>query len=221
MVGLSTATSDSGQAVGLFALVSEGSATHPFVRFLRTLDGATATRNATDAVHHLCMLHGRAPSVFDHAAARTIDEDARRAMFVLADNFAVERELLARLVVAAGPIPSTPGQAETQASVIAQRHAIEMLAQSDRQGCAVGAGLALALDWQAIRPVIDAAARRFGVVANPLTFPPPDDIAAFARSAAPVPAIERALLFGAQQIVTQHRGLWDLLEARAEARAHS
>jgi hypothetical protein len=36
--------------------------------------------------------------------------------------------------------------------------------------------------------------------------------------AAGTPAIERAILFGAQQLLVQHRGLWDLLEARAEAR---
>jgi len=31
--------------------------------------------------------------------------------------------------------------------------------------------------------------------------------------------VERAMLFGAQQIATQHHGLWDLLDARARARA--
>jgi len=30
---------------------------------------------------------------------------------------------------------------------------------------------------------------------------------------------ERALLFGAQQLALQHRALWDLLEAREQARA--
>ncbi len=30
--------------------------------------------------------------------------------------------------------------------------------------------------------------------------------------------LERAMLFGAQQLFAQHRGLWDLLEARASAR---
>ena len=31
----------------------------------------------------------------------------------------------------------------------------------------------------------------------------------------------RAMLFGAQQVFAQHRGLWDLLEARASARSRS
>ena len=30
--------------------------------------------------------------------------------------------------------------------------------------------------------------------------------------------VERAMLFGAQQLALQHRGLWDLLEARRQAR---
>jgi hypothetical protein len=32
-------------------------------------------------------------------------------------------------------------------------------------------------------------------------------------------SFERAMSFGAQQLLAQHRGLWDLLEARKAARA--
>ena len=32
------------------------------------------------------------------------------------------------------------------------------------------------------------------------------------------PGVERALAFGAQQVLAQHRGLWALLESRAAAR---
>lgn len=204
---------------GLTALVvREASASHPHVRSLLSLDNARDARNAADALHHLSMLHGRHPGVIDHAAARTLDSTARKALFALADAFAAEREALGRVVVAAGPIPSTPGQAQTEASVIAQHHAIDMLAQSDRQGCALGAAVALALDWHAIRCVIDAAAKRFGVDLAISTLPPVTTLSAVAESAATSPAIERAVLFGAQQIVTQHRGLWDLLETRASSR---
>jgi hypothetical protein len=199
-------------------VVREASASHPHVRSLLSLDSARDTRNAADALHHLSMLHGRHPGVIDHAAARTLDSAARKTLFALADAFAAEREALGRVVVAAGPIPSTPGQAQTEASVIAQHHAIDMLAQSDRQGCALGAAIALALDWHAIRCVIDAAAKRFGVDLPLSTLPPVTTLGAAAEAAATSPAIERAALFGAQQIVTQHRGLWDLLEARASSR---
>ena len=203
----------------LVALVSaDGSVAHPHLRTLTQIDKAAATRAAADAVHHLCMLHGRHPGVVDHAAARLTIAGPREALFAIADAFAAERDVLARLVVAAGPIPGTPGQAETEASVIAQRHAIDMLAQSDRAGCAVGAALALVLDWHAIRRVIEAAARRFGVEVAATRLPGQAVLATLASDSCPTPATERALLFGAQQIATQHRGLWDLLEARAAAR---
>ncbi len=213
------ATNDA--ATTLAALVSrEATSAHPYVGSLLSLDSAEATRNASDAIHHLSMLHGRHPGVIDHASARTASDTARLALFRIADAFALEREFLARLVVAAGPIPSTPGQAETEASVIAQRHAIEMLAQSDRQGCAVGAALAMAYDWHAIRPILDVAANRFGVEPPKMALPDEDEYVDIARSACATPATERAMLFGAQQIATQHRGLWDLLEVRAKARLH-
>lgn len=209
----------SGQGVSAFTalVVREASASHPHVRSLLSIDSARDARNASDALHHLSMLHGRHPGVVDHAAGRTLDGTARKALFALADNFAREREALGRLVVAAGPIPSTPGQAETEASVIAQHHAIDMLAQSERQGCALGAAIALALDWHAIRCVMDSAAKRFGVELGASSLPPVPSLAAVIEACQGA-AIERAILFGGQQIVTQHRGLWDLLETRAAVR---
>jgi hypothetical protein len=212
------AARDTAQTV-VALLGSEASAGHPHLVALRTISGVEDARSGADAVHYLTMLHGRMPGVIDHAATRVADNDTRRAMFKLADAFAAERELLSRLVVAVGPIPSTPGQAETEASVIHQRHAVEMLAQSDRQGCALGAALAVAIDWQAIRTVLDASARRFSVDVAAPALPETDELEAIARAACTSAAIERAFLFGAQQIATQHRALWDLLEARAHARA--
>ncbi len=198
-------------------VVAEASASHPHVRSLLSLDNARDARNAADALHHLSMLHGRHPGVIDHAATGTREIGARSALFSLADAFAVERLSLGRLVVAAGPIPSTPGQAQTEASVIAQHHAIDMLAQSERQGCALGAAVALAIDWHAIRCVMDAAAKRFGVELPVTKLPPVATLGAIVEGCKG-PALERAVLFGGQQIVNQHRGLWDLLESRAAAR---
>jgi hypothetical protein len=201
-------------------VVDEGSATHPHVRSLFVLDGAEGSANAADALHHLSMLHGRHPGVVDHAGARTAQDSARVALFAIADSFIEERDALSRLVVAAGPIPSTPGQAASEASVVHQRHAIEMLARSDRQGCATGAALALAIDWHAIRLVMAACARRFGVEVKDTTIPVHDALGSIARDACTNPAVERALLFGVRQIAAQHRALWDLLEARAKARQY-
>jgi hypothetical protein len=102
--------------------------------------------------------------------------------------------------------------------VIGQRHAIEMLAKSDRTGCALGAALALVLDWRELRTVIDRAAQRFSVETPAVLLPTVEETLAVADCAAISPGVERAIIFGAQQLLVQHRGLWDLLEARQIAR---
>ena len=45
------------------------------------------------------------------------------------------------------------------------------------------------------------------------------DTARLAGTVADSPAIERAMVFGAQQLIAQHNGLWDLMAARAASRA--
>ncbi len=96
---------------------------------------------------------------------------------VATDGFAAERAYLATLTAAAGPLPSTPGQAETDAALVAQRHAFDMLAHSDRAGCATGAAIALVIDWYAFRDAMDVAAARFGVNAPEMTLPDEIEVA--------------------------------------------
>jgi len=201
----------------LLACVAEsGSVTHPWFAADALRQGAEATRNLADAIHFLCALHGRHPGVIDHAASRTLEAPGRAWLAQAAEAMADERVYLTRLSVAAGPIPSTPGANGSEAAIVAQRAALATLAQSDRRGCALGAGLAFAADWLSIRAVLDAAAKRFGVEPRPLTFGPRELVREVADGAN---GSERALLFGAQQLALQHRALWDLLEARAQARA--
>jgi hypothetical protein len=201
----------------LLACVAEsGSVTHPWFTADSIRQGPEATRNLADAIHFLCALHGRHPGVIDHAAARTPEPPGRAWLGQTAEAMADERLYLTRLSVAAGPIPSTPGAHGSEAAIVAQRGALATLAQSDRRGCALGAALAFAADWHSIRSVLDAAAKRFGVEPRPLTFGPRALIGEVADAAN---GAERALLFGAQQLALQHRALWDLLEARALARA--
>src|SRR5690242_13324999 len=83
-----------------------------------------------------------------------------------------------------------------------------MLAQSDRTGWATGAAIGLVLDWVAIRETLDIAARRFGVEPPASTLPDGFETASLVSALAETPAIERAMAFGAQQILAQHRGLW-------------
>jgi hypothetical protein len=213
-------TGSAGFGEKLLGCVSRsGSAAHPYLKSVALLQGADAARNLSDAVHFLCMLHGRHPGVVDHASNRCVDSAARLWLESSALGFAAERALLTRLAVAAGPVPSTPGGAATESTVLAQCHAVEMLAQSERNGCAIGAAAATIIDWSSIRPVLEAAARRFGADAPPAAYEGPASVAAFAEAYATSAAIQRAALFGAEQIAVQHHGLWDLLEARQQARA--
>ena len=201
----------------LACIAEQGSAAHPWSSSPDLLRGPDAWRNLADAVHLLCMLHGRHPGVVDHAANRAIDAPVRAWYARATAGFAAERALLTRLAVAAGPMPGTPGAADSEAAAMAQRNALALLAQSERNGCALGASLALCLDWIAVREVLNAASQRFGV--EP---PPPPGLGSGVRDladAAPSPSVERAILFGAEQLAVQHFGLWDLLEARAEARS--
>jgi len=203
----------------LMALVMrEGTGGHLYAASVELLSGKFATRNLADAVHYLCTLHGRHPGVVDHAATRTVDSAARKWLIDAVDGFSAERAQLAKLVVAAGPLPSTPGQAESEAAVVSQRHALEMLAQSDRQGCAIGAALSLVLDWAAVRGLLDVAADRFGIDRVSSTLPAPEASLELYTTLGQNPAVERAMNFGAQQLIGQHHGLWDLLEARQAAR---
>jgi hypothetical protein len=195
-----------------------GSEGHRYTHSHALLAGPHAARNLADAVHVLCELHGPFPGVIDIAAHRA-DGPLRPWLHAAAENFTVERTWLTSLVVAAGPLPSTPGQAESEAALNAQRHALEMLAQSDRFGCALGAALALLLDWRRIHAVLAVAAERFEVDPIAPALPDPTAIDAALRLAgADSPAMQRAVLFGGRQLLLQHHELWSLLEARESAR---
>ena len=201
-------------------IAQSGSAAHPYVGSRELLTGPEAARNLADAVHYLTVLHGRLPSMIDLAGRKVTIAQSKGWLTDAATGFALERTYLTRLVVAVGPLPSTPGQSECEAAVVAQHHALEMLARSERTGCAPGAAIGLVLDWAAVRPVLDAAAERFGLA--PMQCALPDEAAtrAFAAQIADTPAIERAVRFGAEQILIQHGGLWSLLESREHARRH-
>jgi hypothetical protein len=202
-------------------LAEHGSAAHPYATSARLLKAPTAGRDLADLIHYLCVLHGRYPGLIDHAATRVVEPDARAWLTNATCAFAGERAYLARLCVAAGPVPSTPGAGGTDSTVIGQRHAMETLALSERRGCAFGAALALVLDWAAIRTCLDSAASRFGVESPAYPAAEREAIARLADDYGSEPQVQRALLFGAQQILVQHHGLWDLLEARQQARAGS
>ena len=211
-----------GDSAGMFDMLlgQSGSAAHPYVRSAELLSGPETARNLADAVHYLCVLHGRLPSMIDLAGRKVTLAQSKGWLTDAATGFALERTYLTRLAVAVGPLPSTPGQSECEAAVVAQHHALEMLARSERTGCAPGAAIGLILDWAAVRPVLDVAAERFGLPLMPCTLPDTAATHAFAAQIADTNAIDRAVRFGAEQILIQHGGLWSLLESREHARRH-
>ncbi|RJG56667.1 hypothetical protein D0Z70_04775 [Sphingobium terrigena] len=207
----------------LEALVAaDGTAAHAYANRA----GASVARDSllslgdlADGAYYLCLLHGRHPGVIDHAATRSADNAARAWLIEAADSFATERAYLTQVSVAVGPAPSTAGQADCETTVGQQRHALDMLAQSDRRGCAMGAAMALVLDWRAVRHILDMAAIRAGLEPHRCTLPDRAATLEVARAIGGDDVVDRAIQFGARQLLNQHRGLWDLLAARADVRA--
>ena len=197
---------------------SGGCARHPHVLALIEASGPHVGRDLSDAVHILCSLHGRHPGVIELALTHCFDEAAKPWLARAAEGFERERLHLVRLTAAVGPLPSTPGAAETEASLLAQRHAIETLAASERRGCALGAATALVCDWWPIRRVLDRAAARVGLECPAPALPDETSVFEAIEALSGNIATQRAIAFGGEQMLLQHRALFDLLEARASAR---
>jgi len=195
-----------------------GSDTAPYVRLIAEDFSILSGADVADIVHFLCVLHGRHPGVIDHAATKTVDDAAREWLIQATDGFAAERSFLTKLTVAAGPISGVSLDDQSNAAVLGQRKALEMLSQSDRSGCAIGAAIALVADWHHIRHILEEIALRVGVEARSSILPSPEKTAGLNSLLAETPALERALNFGAEQLLNQHRGLWQLLEARRNMR---
>lgn len=205
-------------AAQLARVASDGLAAHEHVSKLRRHSGPQSARDLADAVHLLCQLYGRHPGMLEMALGATPAGPVRDWMMQAADAFDRERLFLVQLMSLVGPMPSTPGAAQTESALVAQRRAIETLARSERDGCALGAATALVADWPLVRAVLDAAAARFGHDAPDCAMPGDAASVEVIDEGIVSVAAERALAFGADQLLLQHRGLFDLLEARAEAR---
>jgi hypothetical protein len=202
----------------LARVAGDGSARHPHLAALVDAAGPHSARDIADAVHLLCSVHGHHPGLIEQALELCPKSPAQQWLSRAAETFERERLYLVRLTAAVGPLPSTPGAAETEATLLAQRHALEILAKSERRGCALGAATALISDWRPIRRLLDRAAARVGIESPDPSLPDETSVAAVIEAECDSPAAERALGFGGEQMLLQNRGLFDLLEARATAR---
>jgi hypothetical protein len=203
----------------LARVAGEGSARHSHLNALLEASGPYAASDLADAVHLLCSLHGRYPGLIEIALQRSTNPEAKAWLDRAAEAFERERLYVVRLTSAVGPLPSTPGAAETEGSLVAARHALETLATSERKGCALGAATSLIGDWWPIRRLLDRAATRVGLECPAPSLPDESSIVEVIHFASDTPASERALAFGGEQLLLQHRAFLDLLEARAAARS--
>lgn len=197
---------------------AEGSGRHSHLNALLEGTGIHSGRDLADAIHLLCSLHGRYPGLIELTLQRCPAGSVQSWLAHAAEGFERERHYLVRLTSAVGPLPSTPGAAETEASLAAQRHALETLAISERNGCAIGAATALIGDWWAVRRLLDRTATRLGIVCPPPSLPDEASVVGVLDQSIEGPAAQRAVAFGGEQLLLQHRALFDLLEARASAR---
>ena len=202
----------------LARVAGDGCARHPDLNKLLEASGRDSGRDLADAVHLLCSLHGRYPGLIELALQRCPKGVAHDWLSRASEGFERERLYLVRLTSSVGPMPSTPGAAETESSLVAARHALETLAMSERSGCALGAATALVGDWWPIRRLLDRAATRAGTESPAPSLPDEASVVTVIDLATDSPANSRALAFGGEQLLLQHRALFDLLEARAEAR---
>lgn len=198
-------------------LADDGSATRPALARLSA--PRTPLRDLADALHCLCLLHGHRPGLIDIAHDRATVPAARAWLATAADGFSDEREWIARLVAALGPMPSTANQTASESAIATQRHALEMLARSERQGCALGAAAALVMDWHDVRVMLDKIGERVGIAPPPSRLPTLADSRKQLHATPIAPEQARAFHFGAQQLLAQQRGLWTLIDVRSEARA--
>lgn len=202
----------------LARVAGEGCARHSYLNALLEASGRHAGRDLADAIHLLCSLHGRYPGLIELALQRCPKGPVQDWLSRASEGFERERLYLVRLTSAVGPLPSTPGAAETESSLVAARHALETLAMSERGGCALGAATALVGDWWPIRRLLDRAAARVGTESPAPSLPDEQSVVVAIDRGTETPASARALAFGGEQLLLQHRALFDLLEARAEAR---
>src|SRR3954453_7773092 len=191
----------------LARVADDGCARHNYLNLLLEASGRHSGRDLADAVHLLCSLHGRYPGLIEMALQRCPKGPVQDWLSRASEGFERERLYLVRLTSAVGPLPSTPGAAQTESSLVAARHALETLAMSERGGCALGAATALVGDWWPIRRLLDHVALRVGVEAPAPSLPDEASIIEVIGRAADNPASSRALAFGGEQLLLQHRAL--------------
>lgn len=172
-----------------------------------------------DIAHYLCIAHGRHPGIIEYAMSKIVDDYSRNWLIKAADGFTRERIYLTELTVAAGPISRTTGQDETDMLIVNQAKHYQMLASSERKGCSIGAAATFIIDWHQIREVIDIAALQLNINIPSNILPSIIETQEMIDKFADNPNIIRAINFASDQILSQQRAFWNIINARSIARA--
>lgn len=200
------------------ALFARGAGEHPWIVRLASDRGRAIGLDLADAIYWLAQLHGGAAGLVDGASLRARSPEERTFLTRAFDAWQSERKALSTLVVAVGPIPSTSGQFGDEVTTVAIAGAIATLATSDRAGVALGAATALIVEWHGLRTLMDRAADRFAATIPRCILPTQTELLATVVGFVETPVIERAVTFGACQLLRQHGEFVGLLERRAKAR---
>lgn len=181
---------------------------------LRASGKATKAALLADIAHFMHISHGRYPGVVEYAAQKILDDAVRGWLIRAIDAMLVERAFLNMLTVTAGPIRRLASQDNINAVVDGQAKNFQMLATSDRKGCAFGAAIAFVLDWHQTRPLLDIVAHQMGLASPTVTLPSLAECVLLVQSEDRGDNFRRAMAFGAEQTLAQQRGLWRLVVAR-------
>ncbi len=201
------------------ALFEGGAGEHPWMRRLASDPGRGAGPDLADAIHWLALLHGGAAGLVDGASLLARSDRERRFLNGAFDAWQSERAALASLAVAVGPVPSTSGHHLDEVTTADLAHAIATLATSERDGVSLGAATALIVEWHGLRALMERAAERFGCDIRPCVLPSQADLLATVAGFIDAPGVERAMAFGADQLVRQHGTFVAMLQRRSAARA--
>lgn len=143
----------------------------------------------------------------------------------------IHADSIRRLAIAVGPTRLRAGLTTAEANALSHRRRIEILLESERSGCALGTGVAIALTWARLTSQISQMLRAAPLSGQPaITIPgldelpdapllPPPALARHLSVIAQSPAARRGLLFGVGQALALQATFWSMLAERARTLA--
>lgn len=174
--------------------------------------------DVADLAHALTVTHGGLPNIFDLASLRSDAQSLRNHLVTCSNSFQDWRRFLSALTSKAGPAPSLTDDAAHMVSLVQTKQGIQLLGESERKGCAIGAAFAMLNDWQIVLPESFKFAARLDIVEGIALPPRTSAIIEEMECLEPSAAELRAMSFGADQFYQLNDAFFRHLEARRKAR---